>query len=102
MMDDVQNFNLIKVVEGEEQVVHSPVLPKGFTISPTLHQQGFDQLGEQQHSASGCYRTGSGNSYTGLGISWFCFSFLFFRFLIVWLFVLVPSFLGKNNFKAYR
>lgn len=34
MMDDDQNFNLMKVDEGEEQVVHSPVLPKGFTISP--------------------------------------------------------------------
>lgn len=41
-MDDDQNFNLMKVDEGEEQVVHSPVLPKGFTISPTLHQQGWE------------------------------------------------------------
>lgn len=50
--------------------LHSPLLPKGFTIFPTLHQQSFDQLGEQQNSASGCHRTGSTNSCTGSGI--FC------------------------------
>lgn len=58
--------------------LHSPVLPKGFTISPTLHQQSFDQLGEQQKSVSGGHRTGSSYSYTELGIFLVLFFFSFF------------------------
>lgn len=83
MRDDFQNFNLMKVDEGEEQEAALPSITQRVYSPPPSISRALTQRGEQQKSASGCHRTGSPYSYPRSGIFFgVCFSF-FVRFLIV-------------------